>query len=140
MIVIDASVAVKWALTEPGSGRAMALLMAREPMAAPDLLRVEGTSAITRAFRAGRLPAAEVPARLDLWLDAFRSVVDLVPSEPHLRRAAALSCELRHPLHDCLYLALAEHLDVQLLTADGVFAGRAAPLHARIQIFAATDA
>ena len=139
MIVVDASVAVKWVLTEPGSRRAMALFRSGEVMAAPDLLRIEGAGAITRAFRAGRLPAEEVPARLELWLDAFAGVVNLVGSEPHLRRAAALSCELRHPLPDCLYLALAEHLDVQLLTADAVFAGRAAAMHSRIQIFPSAD-
>lgn len=139
-MVIDASVAVKWALTEAGSERALALLQSGQPMTAPDLLRLEGTGAITRAYRAGRLPAEEVQARVDLWLDAFLSVVALVPGEPHLRRAAALSCQLRHPLFDCLYLALAEHLDLPLLTADGVFAARAAEQHPRVRIFATTDA
>ena len=137
---MDASVAVKWALVEAGSKRALTLLHTGQPMIAPDLLRIEGTSAITRAFRADRLPVEEIRERLDLWLDAFLSVVTLVPGEPHLPRAASLSCELRHPLFDCLYLALAEHLDLQLLTADTVFASRAAGQHPRVQLFPTTDA
>jgi predicted nucleic acid-binding protein len=140
LIVIDASVAVKWALTEAGSERALTLLQSGQPMTAPDLLRLEGTGAITRAFRAGRLPAGDVQARLDLWLDAFLSIVALVPGEPYLRRAASLSCDLRHPLFDCLYLALAEHLDLPLFTADEVFAARVAEQHPRVQVFPTTDA
>ena len=38
-VVVDASVAVKWLLEEPGSKAAAALLRGRRKLIAPDLLR-----------------------------------------------------------------------------------------------------
>ena len=53
LIVVDASVAVKWALKEADSEAAAALLDDDDPLLAPELLRIEGASAITRAGRSG---------------------------------------------------------------------------------------
>ncbi len=36
-------------------------------------------------------------------------------------RALELALELRHPVYDCVYLALAERLDRKLITADRRF-------------------
>ena len=134
LIVVDASVAVKWVIEEPDSALAAQLLGSAEPMVAPELLRTEGAGAVTRAFRSGRLTREAAEASLELWLDAFRSVVELVPNEHHLRRAAELSCDLRHPLADCLYLALAERLGATLLTADTTFARRASASFPQIRL------
>ena len=60
LIVVDASVAVKWVVEEPGSREAGFLLTGGDRLYAPDLLTIEVTGAITRAFRNGRLDDAEV--------------------------------------------------------------------------------
>lgn len=45
--------------------------------------------------------------------------ISLSPSRPLLASALALAVELDRPAYDCIYLALADLLSVQLITADG---------------------
>lgn len=134
MIVVDASVAAKWVLNEADSPAARALLGGPDELAAPELLRVEGTSAITRAVRNGRLGTADVDVPLNAWFALMASGrVELVPIEPYLRPAATLSCALRHPLYDCLYLVLAQRLDADLVTTDSTFLRRATAAWPRLR-------
>src|SRR5262249_17520559 len=51
MIVLDASVAAKAYLEEPGSDEAIALLTGRENLLAPELIRVEVAAALLRRVR-----------------------------------------------------------------------------------------
>ena len=51
MIVVDASVAVKWFAPEPGSAEAEALLVGDESRAAPEHLTVEVAEALLRHYR-----------------------------------------------------------------------------------------
>jgi predicted nucleic acid-binding protein len=136
LIVIDASVAVKWVLDEQDSDPAARLLRGPETLLAPELLLVEGAGAITRAFRQGRVTVARVNEAFETWVRGLEEgSVELVPNAFDLRRAAALSCDLRHPLPDCLYLALAERLGCELLTADATFARRAPAAYPNVRLF-----
>ena len=56
--------------------------------------------------------------------------------EPHMRRALQLATQLDHPVCDCLYLALAEHLDTQVITDDRRFftIGNATGFGARLRL------
>jgi len=140
VVVVDASVAAKWVLREPGSADAPALLDSGDVLTAPALVRVEGASAIARAYRSGRLEREDADHALRHWLGYLGSgALDLVDDSRDLGRAAELSFALRHPLPDCLYLALAERLDVELLTADGTFARRAPSAYPRVRLFASAD-
>ena len=48
--------------------------------------------------------------------------VALTPVTPELTRAAAvLAMDLGHPIKDCVYLALADHVGVPLITSDVKF-------------------
>ena len=53
---------------------------------------------------------------------ALRSLLgpfdELVPSEALHTRALELAIDLRHPIYDCFYLALAEREAAALVTAD----------------------
>lgn len=40
--------------------------------------------------------------------------------------AIALACELKHPVYDCVYLALADVLVTAVVTADQKFANKVA--------------
>ncbi|MFP5404778.1 MAG: type II toxin-antitoxin system VapC family toxin [Gammaproteobacteria bacterium] len=62
MIVIDASVATKWFLPEADSEQAAALLQIGEKLFAPELIRIEVASAITRRARLGELPPEHASA------------------------------------------------------------------------------
>ena len=122
MIVVDASVIVT-ALADDGSDGDRARDRLRgERLAAPHLLDLEVTSAWRRLVAGGELD--ERRARLALAdLQGLR--VDRV------RHAALLDrCwELRDKLtvYDAAYVALAELLDVTLLTADGKLAKAPGP-------------
>ena len=122
-MIVDASVAVKWFLTEEFHERARALLTETEPLLAPDVLSIELASALWSKARAGDID----------WAQAARAIAavagphppTLQPSLPLLERAFELARSLDHPIYDCLYLALAEARDMPLVTADGRFAALA---------------
>ncbi len=126
MIVVDASVAAKWFLPEPGEAAAQELLSSGQKLVAPALIRVEVAAAITRKVRLKEIQSQDAASAVQLWLRALvDGVVTLVADESDIEQAVKLALELRHSLQDCLYLALAVRLAVPLVTADEKFAGRA---------------
>lgn len=135
MIVLDASVAAKVYIDEPGSDEAIALLTGREKLLAPALIRIEVAAALLRRVRKGELAAAEAQLRCRHWLDRLhRGLFVLTPDEELVDDAIALAAELRHPLQDCLYLAAARQADVPLITADGKFRDKAHPFDGRVAL------
>ena len=117
VLVVDASVALKWVVEEEGSEAALALK--GRDLAAPSLLRVEAANALrTLAAREAIAPAAA----LDLLSLLQEAPMDLVePDDALERRALAIALELGHPVYDCVYLALAERMGRRLVTADSRF-------------------
>jgi predicted nucleic acid-binding protein len=126
LIVVDASVAVKWFLPEPGEAAAREVLAGGEKLMAPALIRVEVAAGITRKARLGEIENRDAARAVNLWFQALvDGVVTLVAGDTDLKEAAKLALLLRHPLQDCLYLALAIRLAAPLITADQQFAVRA---------------
>ena len=118
--VVDASVAVKWVVTEPGSDSAAALLDGR-PLIAPDLLWAECGNVLWMKVRRGVLQATEA----ELAGKVLRGAdVRTVPGRPLMESALSLALRLEHSVYDCLYLALAIQQDCPLLTADSRFVER----------------
>lgn len=115
-LVVDASVALKWVVDEPGSEAAHAL--AGQTMIAPPLMRVECANALWRKEDRGEIARGEATPRLALLL---RAHVAFDEHATDLPVALTLAAELRHPVYDCLYLALAIRRDATLITADGPF-------------------
>jgi predicted nucleic acid-binding protein len=113
MLVVDASVVVKWLLPEAHSGAATTLR--QHAWAAPDLLAAEVGNVLWRKHRRGEISAEEA-AFAALALE--RSGIDLRPCAPRLRDAVRVATELDHPVYDCFYLVLACELGAQLVTAD----------------------
>lgn len=67
MLVVDASVAVKWFLVEPGDREALALLDAAESLVAPELIVAEVVNVVWKRLMAGTIEAsqaADVPHEL----------------------------------------------------------------------------
>ncbi|MBA3865582.1 MAG: type II toxin-antitoxin system VapC family toxin [Solirubrobacterales bacterium] len=118
MIVVDASVLAN-ALADDGADGDLARERLREEqLVAPELVDLEVVSTLRRAARAGRLKKARSEQALgDLAVLPLRRV-------PHLPLLSRV-WELRDNLtaFDAAYIALAEALDVLLLTADGPLAG-----------------
>jgi predicted nucleic acid-binding protein len=112
-IVVDASVALKWVLNEPGTEAALALL--GEELSAPELWLTEAANALWRHVRLGEASAAEALARID---ELANAPVASVSTSAYLRRALQIALEIRHPVYDCLYLALAEEQNTYVVTDD----------------------
>ena len=115
-LVIDASVALKWVLAEPGQAAADALL--DEDLIAPSLWLLEAANALWRRNLRGELSVAEARERLS---ELFNAPVTAIPIEEDLTAAAGLAQRLGHPVYDCLYLALALREQTQVVTADRRF-------------------
>ena len=135
MIVVDASVIVKWFIPEVGAAPAKALLATANELIAPELARIEVASALIRKGLRRDLVGPDVEDALRAWLRAIANgQIFLLPNADDLEAAAKLALELQHPLTDCLYLAAAERLGVALITADRAFARRAGGRSALVQL------
>ena len=115
MLVVDASVAAKWALPEPDSDRALALHARGEALLAPSLVAAEIGNAAWKRVRRGLLTR-------DQGLAATRIAVELisriVPDTELYQPAAELAVDFGHSIYDCFYVALANREQSTLVTAD----------------------
>ena len=117
--VVDASVVVKWLVSEALSEQAARLLEADVVAIAPELVFAEAANALWAMCRRG-----------DIEEDEFAEAVELLKSAPiavpaSLRQLAAaagrLAIDLDHPVYDCFYLALAVQEQYRVVTADRRF-------------------
>ncbi len=137
MIVIDASVALKWFFPEAGSDRATELLeLPAGTLVAPDLFAIEVCAAFVRAANAEKARKADAVTLLaDFERKLDDGIVQLQRFSPSsISRAADLAIDLGHPLKDCLYLALAMKLECAIVTADVRFAERARNSWDRVRV------
>ena len=130
-LIVDASVAMKWFVPEPGADQAALLLDGSHELLAPDLLWPEFGNIAWKKVKRGELAASE--AR-DVLRALGRVPLDLVPSRD--LTGAALEIALAHDRTVCdgTYVALAVAHDCRLVTADGhlVRALAGGPLAARV--------
>ncbi len=122
-LVVDASVACKWFIEEEDSTEAAQLLARGEGLVAPDLIIPEVCNAMWKKLCGGQATPAQAKAAVEGLAGLFD---DLVASVRLAVRAFAIAETLRHPVYDCFYLALAEHVDSRLITADARLLGRLA--------------
>ncbi len=123
MIVIDASVLANVVGDDGQDGhRARGALRDIGDLAAPDLVDVETVSVLRRRWLARTLPDHRFAAAVD---DLGRLPVERVPVLPLMRRAYELRANVT--AYDASYVALAELLDCELLTADQRLASAPGP-------------
>jgi predicted nucleic acid-binding protein len=121
LLVLDASVAVKWFLLadEPLKDRAMHLLTRSQDgtldFIIPDLFWAELGNVLCKAVRQGRSTSREAK-------EFFRRAKDLelvaFPSEPFLQQAFDIAQTHGRSFYDSLYIALAVSRNATLITAD----------------------
>jgi len=122
MLVIDASVAVKFLIAEEGAADAAALLKSKEPLIAPDWLLIETGHALWKNVRLETI-SQETAIQA---LNALPAFFQALHSTPELLSAAyGLAFELNHWLYDCFYLELARREGAMLVTADRKFVNAA---------------
>jgi len=115
ILVVDASVAVKWLHNEDGSQAAATLLTRGDTLIAPDLVMPEVCNTTWKMVRRGMMTPTQQLAAVTRLPSILH---ELAPTAPLAPRAAAISLVLDHPAYDCFYLALAEQRGSKLISAD----------------------
>ena len=117
MPVVDASVAIKWFVEEPGSATALGLrashVQGKLQLIAPELIIYEITNVL---IRHPRFEAYQIDHAIDTLFELQMEILVPTPALVH----AALHTAMRYHLtfYDALYVALAQQLDIELITAD----------------------
>lgn len=123
MIVIDASVLAN-VVGDDGSDGQQARLAFRDggDVAAPDLADVETVAVLRKRWIAGTVSAERFAAAVD---DLRQLGIDRYPARGFMRRAYELRANVT--VYDSVYVALAEALSCELLTADQRLANASGP-------------
>lgn len=133
MIVVDASVLANVVGDDADDGqRARARLGLERDLAAPDLVDVETLAVLRRRWLTGTLDEPRLAAGVDLLIGL---PLHRFPARPLLARAVELRANVT--ACDAMYVALAEHLDTTLLTADARLA-RAPGIRCGVEILDAS--
>jgi predicted nucleic acid-binding protein len=121
-VVVDASVAAKWLLppaNEPFTEKAIQMLeryVSREiQILVPDLFWVETGNLLWNAARTGRCTHDEAKNALE---KVTAQKFPTVPSLVILDSAFEIARSCGRTVYDCLYVALAEAFEAELVTAD----------------------
>jgi predicted nucleic acid-binding protein len=113
VLVVDASVLVTALADDGGDGDLARGRLIGEQLAAPELIDLEVLSALRRLTLAGQLPERRSSLAL---ADLMDLPIRRASHIPLLRRCWELRANLT--VYDAAYVALAEALEVVLLTAD----------------------
>lgn len=117
--ILDSSVAIKWRLLETDSDKARKLWdeynQSIHELLAPDIFPAELAHALTRAERQKRIAVGDAES---LWQGIMLHRPQLEPHLPLTQRAIQISSDARIGFYDCLYVALAERENCELVTAD----------------------
>jgi predicted nucleic acid-binding protein len=119
VVVVDASVALKWAVTEDGSDEAMELLAGvideEVWLVAPEHLLGEVGNGLRKRVAQGVLPADDAVA-------AFRAMatvgLELLGGPQRWLRSLDAALDWGVTTYDALYILLALDLECELVTAD----------------------
>lgn len=115
-VVIDASVAVKWFVPEPGSIAAAALLSAPIARMAPDLLTAEIGNTLWKKIARNELSRGEALSIAAAF--AAHVPLELRSSINLLEAALEIAVQIQCPVSDGLYVGLAVDEGCQVITAD----------------------
>lgn len=117
MIVVDASIAVKWAVEEPGSIEARRLLDIEDELGCPDVLFAEIANVMRKKVRGGSANAEQATQALRTLKTA---VTMIEPAADLCEDALRFALSLDHSAYDCFYLAMAARRG-ELVTSDEAF-------------------
>ena len=131
---VDASLVVKWLVSEVGSEEAVDLLDRWEDTAqlwAPDLLYVECANAIRRRAVLGAISSDDVQPILTRLL---RFDVEPIPGRELVHDATMIALAAGVSVWDACYIAVAQRVGAELWTADQQLYTRGRRVHAAIHL------
>ncbi|MHB1422227.1 MAG: type II toxin-antitoxin system VapC family toxin [Gemmataceae bacterium] len=114
--VVDSSVAIKWYVPEVHQVEALRLRASGDALHAPDFLNIEMAAILWKKLRRGDLTRQDADDILNDFIAL--ATVTRHPSGPLVLSAFDLAHRSGRTVYDCLYLALAIQLSVQMVTAD----------------------
>ena len=115
VVVVDASVVIKWFVPENGTEAALRLLDSGHQFLAPDLLFAEVANSIWKKTLRGELTATDSHR---LTADLERIAVETIQRRELATDAHALALITSRSVYDSMYVALAIRLETRLITAD----------------------
>lgn len=115
VLVVDASVVIKWFVDEIYAAEAHRLLHAPEEFVAPDLLFAEVANVIWKKVRRGELPDE---AATGIVSGLHRIDIETVSCRDLAATACSLAIDTGRSVYDSMYLALAIARHTRLITAD----------------------
>lgn len=113
--VVDASVVAKWFIKEEASESALSILGDNNRLFAPDFMYLEMDNILCKRIRRGSLTfdeAKNIQTTLRSYPVQIRTFWLIMDS------AFSIANQTGRSFYDCLYIALAVHLDGQMVTAD----------------------
>lgn len=135
MIVVDASLAVKWFLPEQDSSSAITFLEQHD-LAAPELLYIEVAGVLVRRGHVQKALYPEVLEALERWTVSWSDhvVQNVRVTQRRLLEACRLALSLGTPLKDCIYLTIAMEMGMELATCDRRFRDRAVAIYPSVKL------
>ena len=115
VVVVDASVVIKWFVPENGTEAALRLLDSGHHFVAPDLLFAEVANSIWKKTLRGELTTSDSH---QLAVDLERIAIETIPCRELATDAHALALITSRSVYDSMYVALAIRLETRLITAD----------------------
>ncbi|HYK02840.1 MAG TPA: type II toxin-antitoxin system VapC family toxin [Thermoanaerobaculia bacterium] len=115
VVVVDASVVIKWFVRENGTEAALRLFDSGHQFVAPDLLFAEVANSIWKKTLRGELTATDSH---QLIADIERIAVETIQCRELATDAHALALITSRSVYDSMYVALAIRLETRLITAD----------------------
>lgn len=115
VVVVDASVVIKWFVPENGTEAALRLLDSGHQFVAPDLLFAEVANSIWKKTLRGELTTTDSH---QLTADLERIAVETIQCRELATDAHALALITSRSVYDSMYVALAIRLETRLITAD----------------------
>ncbi|MBK5275991.1 MAG: type II toxin-antitoxin system VapC family toxin [Desulfuromonadales bacterium] len=115
VLVVDASIAVKWFLPEQYSINALRLLDIGYELQAPDLIIAECGNVLWKKWLRHELEPELIPVMLS---DLCRMNLRIVPAFSLIYEAARIAVTWCRSFYDSIYLALAVTVNGRMVTAD----------------------
>ena len=115
ILIVDASVAIKWFVKENLHDEALELLQHHDRLQAPELIVAELTNVVWKKRLRREITEGQAQT-IGSGIPNYISV--LYPIVLDHERALELAVFLEHPVYDCLYLACAERVGGRVVTAD----------------------
>jgi predicted nucleic acid-binding protein len=117
LLVIDASVVIKWFVSEPDADVALRLLDVEKRFLAPDHLFAETANVVWKHVRRHHFST-------DFGYDVVRGIgraaagIDLISCDVLAANAYKIAVAYDRSVYDAMYVALAQQRDTRLITAD----------------------